>query len=150
MDEAYLDMYLTPEDFEAAKKNGISEKLARTRFYGMNWSKRRTIHQPMQEKNHDLKQLQQEAKEKYGVEICINTLGYRLNNGKWTEKEAISIPVGKYHGTSKHSIHGEYIKLAKENGIPTSTYMHRYYRGWTKEDAATEPVHVKHRTKIAK
>lgn len=38
--------YLTPQDLELGRKNGLTDKLIKYRFYTMGWSKERAIKQP--------------------------------------------------------------------------------------------------------
>jgi hypothetical protein len=40
-------MYLTPEDYEIAIKNGISKRTAYKRFYELFWTKERAITEPV-------------------------------------------------------------------------------------------------------
>jgi hypothetical protein len=131
MDNEY---YLTPEDFEIATKNGISEKLAKARFYQKSWSKRRSITEPKRGDN-----LFNQYKDV--AVISRRTFGKRIKKG-WDPLVAATTPSRKKRLTEKQ------LQTAESNGINRHTAKARVYsRGWEAERAITEPVKTKFRRK---
>lgn len=89
--------YLTDEDFEIAKNNGISRKRASQRFYQSFWDRERAITEPVGE-NHRKKG----RGRKYGKWTSVaesngiekTTFYDRLKRG-WSYKMAATKPPGK-------------------------------------------------------
>jgi hypothetical protein len=122
--------YLTPEDIEIAEANGISERLAKQRFYQKGWSKERSITEPIREDRwHQYKELC----EKNG--ITNDTFRNRINKRGMTPEQAATKPIRTPVVTP------ELIALAESNGIKKSTLKARIslYK-WDPQDAATIPI----------
>lgn len=75
--------------------------------------------------------------------ISRHTLYYRLyKSDKWEVEEALTAPPG----TVRHDYEGKnhkWLKLARANGINTSTYHSRIKSGWGHYKAATKPARKK-------
>ncbi|PEK91428.1 hypothetical protein [Bacillus mycoides] len=75
--------------------------------------------------------------------ICTKTLYYRLYiSDKWGLEEALTAPPGTVRRGYKGKNH-KWIKLARENGINTSTFHERIRRNWGHYKAATKPARKK-------
>src|SRR5690625_217519 len=79
---------------------------------------------------------------KKGSDMTISDVKRLLNKGitRGRISKAIGCDVSKIIGTSEEMDHTKYLKLAKENVIPESTYYHRVHNtGMTQKEAATTP-----------
>lgn len=81
-------MYITPEDYTAAERNGIDKA----------------------------------------------RIEYRVRIAGWSVKRAIKTPLQKYNR------HGDWLSVARGNGISDKTFHARLRYGWNCEKAATTPV----------
>lgn len=81
-------MYITPEDYAAAKRNGIDKA----------------------------------------------RIEYRVRIAGWSVKRAVRTPLRTYNR------HGNWLNVARKNGIIDKTFHARLRYGWTCEEAATTPV----------
>lgn len=121
--------YLTPEDIAIAEKNGISERLAKQRFYQRMWSRERSITEPIRT---DLWRTCKDTCEKNG--ISNDVFRKRVNRGMSPELAATT-PVHQPVVTS------ELISLARSNGIGVNTLKARIrIQKWKPQEAATVPV----------
>lgn len=134
--------YLTPEDYEIAEKNGISRKLADSRFYDNNWNKERAITQPKRGPLLTMWDQWKEVAEANG--ICKSTFNSRLEYG-WEPEIAATKELAKTRsGGSKH-FSDEILKMAATNGItPRRLYSRVFESNWPIKEAATTPL-VKNR-----
>lgn len=67
--------------------------------------------------------------------ISQQTLNSRIRALGWNKENAINISPKKYKRLDK-----KYINLAKQNGIPYTTFVHRVnVLGWTQVEASTKP-----------
>ncbi|HDR8494217.1 TPA: nucleoside permease [Bacillus cereus] len=70
----------------------------------------------------------------------------RVYDFNWDVEEAITAPIG----TVRHEYerkHGDWFKVAAENGINSSTFYNRINAlGWSYKDAATKPTRQKDKT----
>lgn len=123
---------LTQEDYDRAAKNGISAYNLKQRFEAYAWDKERAITQPLKIPRKYEKEYQ-EAKSK-GSDIDYKLFSSRLKHG-WTVDEAIN---RKRNERKKKP--DPYIEIAKKNGISKLAYRSRRNRGWTRKNAATEPI----------
>lgn len=130
--------YLTPEDYEIAEKNGISRKLADSRFYDNNWEKERAITQPKRGPVLTIWDEWKEIAETNG--IGKSTFNSRLEYG-WEPEVAATKELAKTRsGGSKH-FSDEILKLAAVNGItPRRLYSRVFESNWSIEEAATMPL----------
>jgi hypothetical protein len=135
--------YLTPQDFETAKKNGISEERAKARFYKLGWTKQRTITQKTRKPQHDW------FKYKDKSLVSMQTFYQRIKKGMSPEEAALTPPVplgGRLDRPMK--ITKEHIERAAKNGIKAATLNHRVYGyRWDVERAVTEPINERYRSK---
>lgn len=136
--------YLTPDDFEIAKENGISYNCAYTRFYLLNWPKQRAITEPIND-SHKWPKFKDIA-EKNG--ISQSTFNHRIQRG-WPPKMAASSPKGaRLKGRKSPIVNKKYYELAEKNGIKRSTFDSRLLKGWSFYKAATEPIKTQYRRKL--
>jgi hypothetical protein len=130
--------YLTPDDYEIARKNGISRKVAYNRFYLQNWNRERSITEPLQ--IHKWTALYNPYKEVSVV--SMRTFQDRVSRG-WHPKKAATAPLRRNQNITK-----EMISTAAQNGIKECTFRQRIvvYK-WSVERAMTEPIHENLRRK---
>lgn len=124
-------MYLTPQDYEIAEKNGINYVNARQRFYRYGWTTERTINKPIR-KSQNLWQQWKEIAEANGIKR--NTFYNRIYTLGMTPKRAATKPI------PPPLIAEETFKRAAENGINKNILRQRLRNGcWEEERAVTEP-----------
>lgn len=140
--------YLTKEDYDVAKANGISNQILYHRYYSYNWDVKRAITEPLgaskrSTPNMVLWEKWKDAAESIGVSKhnFYNRLNSTRSKRKWTPEEAATIPLG----VRKHTrIHPKIYALAEKNGISITTLRNRVYnpnQKWSPYRAATEPIH---------
>jgi hypothetical protein len=139
------DFYITPEEYEIAEQNGISNTTLNQRVRELGWEKERALTEPPrgQFKRYD-KDLLDIAKQNG---IPYNTFYHRVNRDGFTPEDAATAPLMETSEVVKRARKArrrkyplKYINLAKENGISYGTFCKRVRRGWTLEDAATIPL----------
>jgi hypothetical protein len=137
--------YLTPKDFETAKKNGISEVRAKARFYKLGWSKQRAITQKVRKSP-------QQTWSKYKHQSLVSEYGFyaRIKKGMSPEEAALTPPSPRGVRLGRPvKITKEHIERAAKNGIKLATLNHRVYGyHWDVERAVTEPIHESKRKKV--
>ena len=123
--------YITPEDYEVAKRNGIKRDTVNQRVRRFGWDIDRAI--TVKPRRVDIpKDLLKKAKE---IGIQRYTIINRIRDG-WSMEEACTTEVGN---VGRPKIHPEWVyKKAKENNIKASALNHRINRGWDLERACTE------------
>ena len=125
--------YITPEDFEKAKENGIPKDTVLTRVRMLGWDVDRAITKPPRKIRKFTKE---EIKIMEENGIGRNTAVCRLKYG-WTLEEAISRP--KKPG--RQYIYPEWVyEEANKNGIAYGTVNSRIKDGWDMKRACTERV----------
>ena len=128
--------YITPEDFEKAKENGIHKDTVITRVRKLGWDVDKAITKPARKKRKFTKE-EIEIMEENGIDR--NTAVCRLNCG-WTVEEAISKP--KKQG--RQYIYPEWVyEEADKNGISYSALGNRIRRGMSLEEACTKKTITK-------
>lgn len=132
------DLYLSPKEIETAKKLGISEALAKQRFYRYGWPKNKAITQPIRKKvNHNL-QPYIDAAAVNGINK--DTFYSRLKYG-WSKEEAcLPIQEERKENWYNRKYPKELLELAKQNGVKRSTFYARIYKGYSPEEAAQKEV----------
>lgn len=127
------DYFITPEDFEMAKKNGVKPNtlIARIRRYG--WSKEKAIHTPPIKKNNRGRwaKIAEQNGIKYGTFLA------RITCRGMSEEEAATRPV-KIGRPRKYP--EKWVEEAKRNGISYETFLARIKKGMSFEEAATKPL----------
>ena len=136
--------YITPEDFEKAKENGIPKDTVLTRVRMLGWDVDRAITKPPRKIRKFTKE---EIKIMEENGIGRNTAVCRLKYG-WTLEEAISRP--KKPG--RQYIYPEWVyEEANKNGIAYGTVNSRIKDGWDMKRACTERVKTRQESaKIAR
>ena len=128
--------YITPEDFEKAKENGIPKDTVLTRVRMLGWDVDKAITKPPRKIRKFTKE-EIKIMEENGIDR--NTVSCRLNYG-WTLEEAISRP--KKPG--RQYIYPEWVyEEANKNGIAYGTVNSRIKDGWDMKRACTERVKTK-------
>ena len=128
--------YITPEDFEKAKENGIHKDTVITRVRKLGWDVDKAITKPARKKRKFTKE-EIEIMEENGVDR--NTASGRLNKG-WDPKEVLTRP--KKRG--KQRIYPEWVyEEADKHGIRYSALGNRIRRGMSLEEACTKKVITK-------
>ena len=128
--------YITPEDFEKAKENGIPKDTVLTRVRQLGWDVDKAITKPPRKIRKFTKE-EIKIMEENGIDR--NTVSCRLNYG-WTLEEAISRP--KKPG--RQYIYPEWVyEEANKNGIAYAAVNSRIKDGWDMKRACTERVKTK-------
>ena len=130
--------YITPQHYETAKRNGISEERVYQRVNNDLWDIKRAITQPVRHPNRRNKELLEKAK-KNG--ITSNVFYGRLRSG-WDEEKACTVPVIAHTDTWEKTTRvrkysKEIVALAEKNGVSYMTLARRIREGWKEIDAAT-------------
>lgn len=135
------DYYISPEEYDAAKENGVSQVLLEQRIRRLAWSKAIAINTPPQKKR-PLKDWIDIA-ENNG--ICYSTLRYRMNRLGWDPVRAATQPLQdrKKQAVIAHERSRRYPKkitdLLEENDISYDCFRYRVKAGWDMYEAATKP-----------
>ena len=125
--------YITPEDFEKAKENGIHKETVITRVRKLGWDVDKAITKPPRKIRKFTKE-EIKIMEENGIDR--NTVSCRIKYG-WTLEEAISRP--KKPG--RQYIYPEWVyEEANKNGIAYATVNSRIKDGWDMKRACTERV----------
>lgn len=134
-------IYITPEEYAIAEKNGIPSKRVYARVNSDNWSIERAITEPVRlpKANSELYQ----AWLKYG-KGNVSYPTFRKRVSKWGD----SYERAGRKVQDEFKITDEHRALADKNGIPQSTLEARVYQyKWDPMQAATDPIQTKYRRK---
>jgi hypothetical protein len=133
--------YLTPDDFKIAAENGISEDLAKRRFYGMKWEKERAI---TQMPRNQLWNQYKDVCERNGIDR--RRFYKRMYYNNMEPEIAASRPKGRKRSDK---FTDEMLETARKNGIGKATLFSRVctYK-WTPDDAVNTPVGQKRGERI--
>lgn len=138
------NFYITPEEYERAKKNGISKKRLDSRVRDLLWNKEEAINTPVIKQKKYPKEIKELVK-KNG--ISMSTFKSRVNQLGWSMVEAATIPVmdktkNIYKAIPKvRKYSKEIIEKVKQNNIPVKCFYSRITKyKWDIEKAATTPV----------
>lgn len=136
--------YITPEEYEIAKNNGIRRHTLEGRIRHYGWPKKKAINTPTRKINKWPKNLKEILKQN---NIGYHTFLARIYNLGWDFKKASTTPVmniqdlGKMLDRLNRKYPIEYIKLAEKNGINAATFRVRINRlGWPMDKAAMAPT----------
>lgn len=142
-----MKTYLTQEDFETAKANGISYMTAYNRFYSYGWDAERAVTEPTH--TYAKQKLWPRFKDlatEHG--ICQQTFYNRMRYRGMTPKKAATTPLEKPKYTGKRILNDELIQRAADNGISLNTLKRRVYTYyWDAERAVTTPINIQRRRK---
>ena len=137
--------YITPEEMEQAAAKGISRRNISERQNTLNWSKQRTITEPVRKKNKDLGYWVKIAEDNG---ICRSTFDSRIYTYGYSYERAATEPIEKatiyekgYRICAGHKVPLELIAQAEARGIsyPTMTRRIRIQK-MTPEEAAIAPL----------
>lgn len=145
MDNSVYDYYITPEEYEEARKNGINKNTLDSRIRIMCWNKSRAITEKPHKKSNRFPKNIIDLANSNG--ICYRTLLDRVNRMGLSMEDAATIPLKdskknlRKQPFIKYS--DEIFKIAESNGISKELVRHRLrYKGnrkWTIEEAITIP-----------
>lgn len=149
-----MDDWLTEEDYEIAKANGISKNNLRQRYYDYGWDKERARTEKVKPRVGKLWLQYKDICAQNNVDASL--FGTRVLQHGWTPERAANTPRMTREERTKilHSARrrkwderkSEHLRLAEENGISYNVWYRRTkFLGWDPEKAATIPV--KHRTR---
>ena len=125
-------VYITPEDYELAEKNGISNKLLYHRVRMLGWD----IDRAVKTKKKGEEYSAEAYRKAYKIGVCRNTVLERIRSG-WNVEKAFSTPLKN----SGKKIFPDWVyEKAKENGISYSAVYSRVKYGWSLERACTEKL----------
>src|SRR5699024_4816755 len=144
-----MHYYITPEDYEKAKKNGINENLLYTRVYYNNWSIDRAINTPVQRHNPKIYEWLQVAR-KNGIK---DTTYYARVRRGWSPEKAATRPTvdirdrkwldkQRKKSIKKTRVYPDWVhdNLKKYN-ISHNVFWQRVNKhGWSLKDASTYPT----------
>ncbi|MED3540013.1 hypothetical protein ABEX53_28720 [Bacillus toyonensis] len=133
-----LNRWLTNEEYEIAKSNGISKITLYKRVYTYGWVLQEALTIPPRTYWHigkgKFNKLLKLAKEN-GI---IPSTFYGRVNSRWDPQDAATTPVRKLNDRKS------WAKIAEENGISASTFRSRVATyGWHPKKAATKPARRK-------
>ncbi|MDU1601944.1 MAG: hypothetical protein E6845_03200 [Clostridium sp.] len=137
------DYYITPEEYEIAKANGICRATLEDRIRRLAWDKEQAISMAPRKQRRIDKRFIKIAKENG---ICYSTLKYRINIINLDPEVAATKKLQDYKERAKimsernRKYPAEYRELARKNGISERAFYHRLKSGWSIEDAATIPL----------
>jgi len=144
--------YVTEEDFQKAKANGIDYMNVYNRVYNLGWEVDRAITTPIKKESFIAKYrpiLQQHGISEAMFYSRIYQLGWDPEKAATTPRRTMS-EISRKIWDNKGCLTESQIKQAAENGIKHSTLSSRVYRyKWPIERAITEPVHYNRRRKNA-
>ncbi len=139
-------IYLTEDDYMQAEQNGISRRVAYQRFYHYDWSKERSITEPLRKMDQERLKWRAIAVENG---VAKKLFDARLRAG-WSYEEASRPPLSRLESIQR-ALGSEANKarsvltraqrqIAKANGIAYSTVTSRLSKKWSIERAITQPV----------
>lgn len=137
------DFYITPEEYEIAKKNGVCKITLEGRIRYLGWDKQRAIYTKPLVFNKLDKSWIKIAKENG---ICYSTFKYRVNVLEWPVEIAATKKLQNRKEQAKRAYEAsrkypkEYLELAIKNGISVRTFHRRLKRNWSLEDAANRSI----------
>lgn len=138
------DFYISPDDYAAAERIGVSRKLLTKRIRDMAWDKARAISTPPRQKT-DRKEWAALAKQN-GISYMLFMSRIRKD---WTEERAATQPVASEEQIRKNALRAseaarkiprKYANLAARHGIPYKVFHARIQLGWSYELAATRAI----------
>lgn len=138
-----MDTYLSPEDFQKAKDNGIEYETVYNRFYILGWPKEKAITKPVMRRGWGWKDYEEACA---NLGISKSAFYKRIKEG-WDLTKASTTPFVPYHERKKNVKITEEVKaIAEKNGIPLGTLKSRVYLyKWDVQRAMTEPIHERFR-----
>ena len=138
--------HITPDDFEVAKRNGLTEKIVKERVYRLGWDIDSSINKPkrrMKEKTVFT------SEDKYIIVkngLTTRNVTERMYQG-WTKEKAINTPkldkTKNLKPRNKYKYTNQETEIAKKNGINKGTFYKRIANKWTVEEAFTIPINGK-------
>lgn len=147
------DFYITPDEYERAKSNGISGKTLDYRIREALWDKEEAITSTIQVNKVYPKEIKEIAEENG---VSMSTLKSRVNLMGWDMLRAAITPVmdkrqNIYKAIPKvRKYPKEIIEKARLNGIPDKCFYNRITKyKWSIEKACTTPVMTPHEMGLA-
>lgn len=126
------ELYITPEEYEKAEKNGIDKNTLYKRIREYGWDKQRALSQPKRVRPNLSKWKAIAVKNG----ISEGTFYSRVCNMKWDLERAATTPIIEHTGP-KSKFSDEIVEEYKRNGISADTFRRRVREGWSIEDACT-------------
>lgn len=136
--------YITPEQFDIAKNNGISEELLKYRVFDALWDVKRAITKPPRKHNrlpkHILENLKKHNINRSTFNHRIYTLNWNMERAS-TEQAMTPQESGKASTLNRRRFTDEIIQRAATYGVGYKTLVTRVcnYK-WDMERAITTPV----------
>lgn len=138
--------YVTPEEYEEAKKIGLSEKDIYRRIHEENWSKKRAINTPKKKIRPSIKYTEEQKRIIKENGLTTRIVSLRRHRG-WSMEKAINTPKfkpqQKANGRDRYKYSDEIINIVLKNGIKLDTFYRRVRNGWSIDEASTIPVNSK-------
>jgi hypothetical protein len=136
-----VNVYITPEEYEAAAARGISARTLNLRIRLYSWPKERAITEPVQQRT--------DWSEWYAVAevngISRGTFRMRIHKGWSPERAATELVWGREQkaahmrtvGRKRRKYPSHIYELLRKKGINYFTFASRVRSGWSPERAAT-------------
>lgn len=115
----FEEEYMTPEDYNIARKNGISYKIAYERFHNSLWSKQRTITEEVKKKP---------IWETYKEQALENGVSYQVFRKRIRCGETPEMAVSRGKDNKPDILTEEWYLKAESLGIKRGTMKHRVHR----------------------
>ncbi|PAF19716.1 hypothetical protein [Terribacillus saccharophilus] len=139
------DLYITPEEYEIAEKNGISRRILDARVRTFYWDKQKAITEPIKKRNQTPWGDWKDVCKKNG--ISYGAFMYRIKNAGLDPEVAATKPLDrnqpdyfKRYVDKKRILTAEHLKTMEKNGLCKATVHMRRRLGWSLEDAVNTPV----------
>ncbi|NTW72883.1 MAG: hypothetical protein HGA49_11675 [Eubacteriaceae bacterium] len=138
-----FEWYITPEEYQHAKQNGISAHTLDRRIRSYAWPKEKAINTPPQKRRKFDRVFAELAKQNG---ISRQTFRLRICVFGWDQERAATQPLQNRKSNivllceKRRIFPKEILNLAIKNGIKRNTFYVRIRRGMSPEEAATKPV----------
>ena len=131
------EYYITPNEYEEAKKNGIGRYTLEKRIRELAWDKEKAIKEPVKKYPDRSKWIKIAEENGISYQLFIN----RINDLGWDlEKASTTLVTKKGYTYRKYS--DEILEQADKT-IGRKNFYNRIRKGWTIERALTEPLYSK-------
>lgn len=131
--------YITPDDYEIAKNNGLTVKNVQDRVYRLGWDIEKAINTPKKNRKEYIYLTVEEKEIIFKNNLTTRNVTERMYRG-WTKEKAINTPkIDKVKNLKPIQKSNKYLEIAINNGIKKDTFYKRIKSGWSAEEACTLP-----------
>lgn len=148
-------VYISPEEYDAAARIGVTRKALYQRVMVYGWDKERAVTTPPDPRNVCTKAYSKWLKVAKNNGISSSAFAARVNRLKWEPERAATTPLLTHEESLKRahakvSKYAEAKKIAVQNGINPSTFLTRMHQGWDINEAMTRPANKRNRRSVVK